>query len=435
MAKGWLYPWAIGSIALGGASLLVPLYVVELGGDAFALGLLAAVAAFVGVPGAIVFGRWADTSGKRRPYVLFALALITLTLTTIPMIEELWIVILANGLIWFAFAAAMPVLTLLSVADAPAYAWSERIARLNKYQGIGWAIGLLLGSVWTALVGPSLGPRDAIGTFFFVMAGLSAIALVVGLKWFPADDPKAGPVSSIRLRAAIRRSDRFNIRAVTFPLTVTRFDLRTFDPNRLVDRFTPALALYFLALVLVFTGFAAFFAPLPAYLAEVGFSSDEIFALYLVSSLASAVCFGLAGRLAGIRDIAMVQAGGLLIRGLAFPVVGLAGVLLTADAIGLMLFASIFGIIGITWAVITVTAGTIVTVLTPISIRGEALGMYAALTALAGGIGALLGGWLGAIDYLIGFTFAGGLILVGAVVVFSLRGPRMRPTPDSERPE
>jgi len=47
----------------------------------------------------------------------------------------------------------------------------------------------------------------------------------------------------------------------------------------LIDRFSPALATYFAAVLVVFTGFGVFFAPLPAYLAGVGFGSSETFAL------------------------------------------------------------------------------------------------------------------------------------------------------------
>jgi hypothetical protein len=41
----WLYAWGLASIGLGGASLIVPLYAVELGGGPITLGILAAAAA------------------------------------------------------------------------------------------------------------------------------------------------------------------------------------------------------------------------------------------------------------------------------------------------------------------------------------------------------------------------------------------------------
>lgn len=65
MTDRWLYPWALGSVAFGGASLLVPLYIVQLGASPFQLGLLASMAAIVGAPGALIFGRLADRINNR----------------------------------------------------------------------------------------------------------------------------------------------------------------------------------------------------------------------------------------------------------------------------------------------------------------------------------------------------------------------------------
>lgn len=456
MVRGWLYAWGLGSVALGGASLVVPLYVVALGGTPFTLGVLAAVAAFVGVPGALIFGRFADRTGKRRGIVLGALALVVAMLIAIPAVGSIPVVVAANGIVWFAFAAATPVLTLLAVTGAPEERWSERIAELNKFQGTGWAVGLLLGAVWTAGAGTLIGEGAALRGFFLLAAGCAAASLLGGIRYFPAD---TGPVvadetavevatgattasaqaaaagnvlSAYRVRRALRQADRFSVRTVTFPLTVGRADFRGLHPARFVERFTPALAAYFGAVFLFFAGFAAFFAPLPAFLTDAGYGSDEIFVLYLVSSLGAAACFGLAGKLAARRDVSLLQAGGLAIRGAALPAVAVVGMTFGAAAVGFAATAVAFVVIGVTWAVIAVTAGTLVTRLAPPTIRGEALGVYAALGSFAGGVGSVLGGWLAAGSYPLAFGTAGGLVVVGAgfVLVLRRRAATRERTPD-----
>lgn len=80
----WLVAWALAGVALGGASLLVPLYVVALGGGATALGLLAGTAALGGAPGALVVGRLADRTGHRRTYLVASLAVVAAALGGIP---------------------------------------------------------------------------------------------------------------------------------------------------------------------------------------------------------------------------------------------------------------------------------------------------------------------------------------------------------------
>jgi len=421
MSQRWLYAWGLSSVAFGGASLLVPLYLVSLGGDPITLGVLAAVAAFVGVPGALVFGRIADKTGKRRGLVLSMGALLAAVILVMPLTQSVVLVIVLNGAIWFAFAAATPVVTLLAVSDVPEPQWSDAIGTLNKFQGVGWALGLLLGTVWTGVGAQFLATEAVLVGFIFLLGGCAIGGLALGALYIPIDAVVGPPPEGDRLRRALRRADRFSIRTATFPFTLARADFRGLHPSRLRQRFTPALALYFGAVIVFFAGFSAFFAPLPVFLTETGFSSNQIFLLYLINSLGAAVFFGVAGTLAAKYEVTIMQAAGLVGRAVALPLIALSGLAFGVSPSGFGTLAVIFALIGITWAVIAVTAGTLVTQLAPTAIRGEALGVYAALSAFAGGIGSILGGWLAATSYLVAFTSAGGLVLIGAVLVIVLR--------------
>jgi len=428
MSDRWLYGWGLGSVAFGGASLVVPLYVVDLGGGPLVLGVLAAIAALVGVPGALWFGRIADRTGRRRGLVVGPLVATAVAVAAIPLTDSVAAVIVANAVVWFAFAAATPVLTLLAVAGVPESAWSERIADLNRFQGVGWALGLLLGTVWTVGGARFVSPAAATRLLFVPLALAAAGSCAVVVRALPVE-PGDGPApSGTRVRRAIRRADRFSVRSATLPGALSRTDFRGLHPRRLAARFTPALAAYFAAVLLFLSGFAAFFAPLPAFLTEVGFGSGGTFALYLTNSAAAAVAFGAVGRIATDRNVVRLQVAGLVGRGALLPVIAVVGAALGASALGFVALGVAFAAVGLTWAVIAVTAGTIVTRLSPAAIRGEALGMYAALGALAGGLGSVAGGWLAADSYGLAFGFAGALVLAGATVVFAV-GRRVDGTP------
>jgi MFS family permease len=167
----------------------------------------------------------------------------------------------------------------------------------------------------------------------------------------------------------------------------------------------------------VFTGFGVFWGPLPSYLAgELGYGSGVIFGLYLVSSLGSALCYGLAGRLVERYDALGVQTGGLLARAVLHPGVAVVGALIPAT-VGLLTNAVVFTLIGVAWAVVAITATSVVADLSPPAIRGEALGLYTALSGLATGVGSVLGGWLGGYGFTLTFGVAGGLVLAGTLVV------------------
>lgn len=421
----WLAAWALASVALGGASLLVPLYVVSLGGGPVILGLLAASAAFVGAPGALVVGRIADRTGRRRPFVLGGIALAAAPLVAIPLTESIPLVVVANALLWFAAGAVAPVLSLQVVAGVPEASWSDRYARLNAYQGYGWAGGLVLGAAWTALGGRYLPPLAVQQSFFLVCAACAGAGLLLGVRLLPADGgvTPTNTAKGPRLARAMTRARRLNVRGATFPLGFGRLYWTTaaFHPRRFVQRFTPTLAVYFGAVVLFFAGFAAFFAPLPVFLTDAGFDSGSIFLLYLVSSVGAAVAYTPAGGLAARYDAPLLQTVGLSVRGLALPAVAVVGTLFDPAAGGLVATGAVFVIIGVAWALIAVTASTLVTRIAPPTVRGEALGVYTALSAVAGGLGSVLGGWLGAIDFTLAFAVAGALVLVGAGVVLLVR--------------
>lgn len=419
----WLYAWGLGSVALGAASLLFPLYLIEIGADVFLLGVLAASAAAAGAPGALLFGRIADRTGRKRALVFGALSTVALALALVPFTRSVVFVIGANVLVWFSFAAVSPVLTLLVVRGVEESEWQERIARLSAIQGWGWAGGLLLGALWTGIGEQYMRPILAQRALFFISAGCTASAVFGARLYLPADPELKIPTAD-RLRRSALRARRLSLPGASFPFTPGRvfgWSMRRFNPQALFDRFSLELVVYYGAVLLFFLGFTSFFAPLPIYLEGLGFGSGAIFWLYLVSSLGAAAYFLRAATLSQRYNDGTLQSTGLLARGLAIPAVAIVGAIAGASTIGLVLETLLFLLIGITWAVIAVTAATIVTRLAPAAIRGEALGTYAAVSAVAGGLGSLLGGAVAEVSFLLAFVVAGSFVLLGAALVYRLR--------------
>ena len=424
MTERWLYSWALGAVAFGGASLLVPLYVVQLGGTAVDLGILAATAALVAAPGAITFGRLGNRVDQRRPLVLGTLATVAGVLAAIPLLGDVTAVIVANALLWLMVSSIPPVLTMLVVDDAPESAWTARIGRLNKYQGYGWAGGLVLGTVWPFVGTRLVAPATVTPALFWVLAGCAGVGVLGAAGSLPRPDPTRHVTSERRVRkiARVLSNSRRGVKGATFAFSPNRlyWTTRSIDPRQLLARLDRALAVYLTAALLFFTGSAAFWAPLPLFFTGIAFDSGQIFALYLVSSVASAVLYEGAGRLASRVDVRLLQSGALTLRGLLFPAValvaGLGAVTVELGAAGVGLAA-----IGATWAIIAVVGTAIVTRLAPPSVRGEVLGVHTALGAVAGGVGGILGGWAATFGYTVAFVVAGGLVLVGAGLVFALR--------------
>jgi len=434
MRERWLTAWGVGSAAFGAASVLAPLYAVTLGAGPAALGVLAAVAALAGAPGAVVVGRYADRTGRRRSVVVAGLLVTAAALALTPFPGSVPAVIALNGVVWFASAAVAPVVTMLVVDRTPESGWAARIGTLNAYQGWGWVAGLVIGVVWTG-VGATVGAEFAASlgftvdgvqlaqeTLFGASALIALLAAALCAYWLPPDDPVSLPPSAARriTRTVFEGGQGFRAGYLALAPARLYWATRSLSPREFGRRFTPSLAGYYGAAVLFLAGFQVFWAPLPAFLTGVSFGSEAVFGLYLVNSLASAALYRRVGEASTRRDPRLLQTGALGVRALAFPAVALvAGAVSAAE--GFVALAALLAVVGATWAVIAVTASAVVAALAPRELRGEALGVYTALTSVAGGLGSVLGGWLGARSYLLAFGVAGGLVAAGALLVVARR--------------
>lgn len=413
----WLYAWGGANVAIGAASLLVPLYVVQLGGDAAALGVLWFATSVAMAPSAVAVGPLVDRVGHHRTVVLAGLTGIGVAFAVLPVLGSVSTVVVADAVLWLFVAGVTPVLTMLALADAPQNRWNARIALLNKYQGYGWAGGLVLGALWTRAFAGRLAPVAVQRSLLWVCAGIVVVCTLAAARLLPSADgePSAD---------ATPRSSRRSVRAVLSPLLPGRVVsvARSADVRSLFDGVSRPLAVYFVAVAVFFVGFAVFSAPLPDFLTGAGFGDDVIFALYVVSSLASAVFYVGAGELADVHDLRVLQSGALGVRGVVFPVVAAVGYgVQTSSITGLLAVAGLFALVGLSWAVIAVTANSLVARYATPTNRGAALGLYTALSSAAGGVGGLLGGWLAtAFGYVTAFVAACLLVVAGAGVVLGL---------------
>ena len=429
MTDRWLRGWALGYAAVGGASLLVPLYALALGGGPALVGVLGATAAFAGVPGAVIWGRVAARTRRRRPFLLVALGLVAVVLAVVPAVRSPWLLVAMNAALQFVVAAAAPVLNLVMVDGRPESEWEGAIGRLNAVQGYGWVAGLVAGTAWTALAPRvGLGPLDAQRALFLVLAAGSAVGFLLVRVGYP--EPPT--LSEDRFRRVYRRLGRAGwgsgryLRTVSYDPQRIYWGLLTLRVERVGDALDSPLRRYLLAAVCFSTGFAVFWGPMPAYLTGTGFDTGTVFLLFLVANVGSALTYTRVDDLSGRVGTGRAQAAALAARVVLFPAVGLLGGLAVAGP----LLAIAFGLIGLTWAVIAVTTTALVTRLAAPPGRAEALGIQTALVGLGTGVGSAVGGvTAGALGYSTTFAVAGGLVLLGLVLLGTAGGVVAAPTP------
>ncbi|MFB6123231.1 MAG: MFS transporter [Haloferacaceae archaeon] len=417
----WLYAWALGYAAIGAASLLVPLYAIELGADPLVAGALEATAGLAGVPGALIWGRLADRTGQRRTFVLITLVGAGFVLAAFPLLSALPLVLLANGVLWFVVAAATPVVTLFMIERVPEREWETRIGLLNAYQRYGWVGGLVAGTVWLGAVSLRYGALFAQRTFFLLCAAVSLAAVPLAFYWLPpaaTTSPSRVARSTRVLTRTLLGSGRY-VKLVPYAPSRAVLSLRSLGSRRFLSRYPSALRRYLLTAFVFSVAFSVFFGPAPAFLTSLAYPSATVFAFFIVSSLASAVVFVPVGRLTARVSPTRLQVGALSVRVVLFPVVGLLG-LLASPALRAVGIGVGFALVGLTWAVVAVTAAGLVSRVAPADVRGEALGLYAALSGLGGGVGGVAGGLLAStLGYQWAFVAAGLLVLVSVLVLLS----------------
>lgn len=422
----WLFAWAVGYAAIGAASLLVPLYVLTLGADAFVVGLVEALVALAGVPGALIWGRLADRSGRRRVFLLVSLGGTAATLGVIPLLDTVGAVLVATAVLWFFIAAAAPVVTLFVIEGVPESRWDERIGRLNAYQRYGWVAGTVAGAVWTGITTPLVGELRAQQTFFPVCAGAAVVGIPLVRRWLPPE--VTIPPSTVRRRRLFRRSvDGAGraVQAIAFGPTRTFLALRAVRFRSVLSRYSTTLRKYLLATVVFSAGFAAFFAPMPAFLVETGYVSGAVFGLFILSNAASAVVFARVGSVTARLGTLRAQLLALSTRAVVFPAVALLPTLPVLAEVALVAVA--FVLVGVTWAVVATTAASLVSRLAPLQYRGEALGLYVALSGTGGAVGALTGGAVVVlVGYLTAFTLASVAVLTSIGVILTGRPDTFR---------
>lgn len=423
----WLYAWGGANVAIGVSSLLVPLYVVQLGGGPVELGVLWFAISVAMVPGALGVGALLDRTGRHRTLALAALSGAILSLAAVPLSDSIAAIVIADAALWLFVAGVTPVFTMLVIGDAPEDRWNRQVAHLSRYQGFGWAGGLILGAVWTRAFEGLLSPVEVQRSLLAFSVALLAGCTLAATRWLPEETTRMDdPPPSVRMDDPSPSGERgaFTVRGVLTPLLSGRLVslARWPDPRAVLGRNRGPLGAYLFAVTLFFAGFAVFGAPLPDFLTGAGFDDDIIFLLYVVSSLATAMLYEGAGLLADQYDLRLLQSGALGLRGAVFPAVAATGYgLSTASFTGLLAVAALFAVVGGSYALVVVTANSLVARYAQPGRRGSALGLYTALSAGAGGVGGLLGGWLATtIDYVATFAVAALLVFLGSVLVFGL---------------
>lgn len=419
--KGF-FAFALVNSTLGSNSLLMPLFTtIALGGTVRDVGLVAGAASLAGVPASIFWGNLSDRWRRRKYFLIFGFSGVAISLSLMSFAQNIPQLILLSVLMNLMWMAAAAVSTLIVIEGANKKRWESRIGSFNRFAGLGWLTGLVLGSLWMRFINGLFPPPWGLRYFFLALAAMAALGVFTAVSWIKESERKFGH----------RRF--FGLALVIGGLMLERFRYAPFrlyhiaKPRNLYELLTNRgqfgdLTLYFYSSLLFFTGFFVFFVPFPIFLKDVlHLSGSVIYALYIVHSGTSALLQARAGKLAESFGSQRLQRVFLAVRVVIFPAIFTSSFLVGSHWAPVVI-ALFFLFTGASWAFVSVTGLSIVSKLADEELRGQAIGTYHAVIGIAGIIGASIGGYLASSSYLIAFITASALVLAGMLI-----GARIKP--------
>ncbi len=301
-------------------------------------------------------------------------------------------------------AAASTVANLFVVEAHPGAEWDARIGWLETFYGGGQVVGLLLAGIF----GPG-SPADGLR-----LAGAASLVAVL-----PAALGTRGISAS--LVSPRRLAPSPGARRAGWPCLSPRHLSHRPSLDGLRAFLAPAHApfgLFLLAWLVSFAGAAAFFSFYPVLMQRLyGLSPSRSSAGYAVAAALGLALYAPAGAWSARRGPLAVLRDALGLRIAAFLALGALAISAPAGRGWLALACTVLVVLA--WSLLSVSSTAIVASLSPGN-EGEGMGLFNAVTALSGVIGAALGGWAaglwgdGAVPVVGLAGVAGGLLLMAA---------------------
>ena len=370
----WYLAYALLGVTTSGmVPILLPLVVSRISGASH-IGLVMAAFNLGGLT-APLWGNLADRYRLHRWMLSGGLLLTTIGLATMPFAANQAAYLGLALLQSIGAAGAATVANLFVVEVHPKAEWDNRIGWLQTFYGGGQVAGLMLAGALS---------RADLHTGLLVAAGLTLFAAFLG--WLTPTMPPRVHVP----RPVLLYSGRHSEWIVGSPQRLYHhLNLKTLRQLRAILR--SPFGLFIVVWLVSFGGSSAFFSFYPLLMQQVyGISPGLSSTGFAVAAGLGLAFYSPAGRWSDRFGPAKVLRAALAVRLLAFlSLLVLAVTHFGQGWVALLLFLFVV----LTWSLLSVSGTALTAHLSPVG-AGEGMGIFNAATALAGVVGAVLGGWV-----------------------------------------
>ena len=405
--RKWMFFVLPASIAAEGLHIVIPLYVLFLGGNVVDVGIVVGLHYALSAIGAVFWGKVIDKYHVKRAILFICFFAITICSVELFFTTNLNLVFIISSIAGFFIIGKNPVTQVLVMESVSNNQWSRLFTQISIITSLGSLTAFLVGSIWDTFF--DLRP------YFLFCAIISAIAIVLSIG--------VGSKSIIERHTIVQSIHGirhiFDHTRLNFQLIFTKIP-HPHDFKPIISIFqrkmSHEIGILFLTNFLFYFGSNVFFTAFIPFLKKFDFTNSEVFLVYMVQTLVLLTIFFFVPRMISkITEERATQISyvprvlGIIIAASLIPIMIGIDSLLTA-MISTCLMVSAFSIFSVSNSIIIFKA-------IPKGFEGTYLGVNSFMTGVGIFSGALTAGYVSnALGYSVAFTIAVGIILSSLVM-------------------
>ena len=406
-SRKWMFFVLPASITAEGLHIVIPLYVLFLGGNVVNVGIVVGFHYALSAIGAIFWGKVIDKYHVKRAILFICFSAITICSVGLFFTDNLNLVFVISSIAGFFIIGKNPVTQILVMESVSNNQWSRLFTQISIITSFGSLTAFLVGSIWDVFF--DLRPYF----LFCAIVSATAIGLSIGV----------GSKSTIERHTIVHSIHGirhiFDHTRLNFQFIFTKIP-HPHDFKPIISIFqrkmSHEIGILFLTNFLFYFGSNIFFTAFIPFLKKFDFTNSEVFLVYMIQTMVLLTIFFFVPRLISmITEERATQISylprvlGIIIAASLIPsMIGINSLLMAV--ISSCLMVSAFSIFSVSNSIIIFKA-------IPKGFEGTYLGVNSFMTGIGIFLGALTAGYVSnAISYSAAFTIAVSIILSSLVM-------------------
>ena len=405
--RKWMFFVLPASITAEGLHIVIPLYVLFLGGNVVDVGIVIGLHYALSAIGAVFWGKVIDKHNIKRAILFICFSAISICSVGLFFTDNLNLVFVISSVAGFFIIGKNPVTQVLVMESVSNNQWSKLFTQISIITSLGSLTAFLVGSIWDTFF--DLRP------YFLFCAMISVIATVlsigVGSKSIIERHTIVHSIHGIRhIFDHTRLNFQFIFTKVPHP--------HDFKPiiSIFQRKMSHEIGILFLTNFLFYFGSNIYFTAFIPFLKKFDFTNSEVFLVYMVQTLVLLTMFFFVPRLISIlteeratQISYLPRVLGIIVAASLIPnMTGNNSILMAMISSGLMVAA---------FSIFSVSNSIIIFKAIPKGFEGTYLGVNSFMTGVGIFLGALTAGYVSnATSYSVTFIIAVGIILSSLVM-------------------